>query len=85
MRKIEVEMDTLITHLAEGKELSEREVRVAVEMLLDENICIDKKACFLRNLTEKGETASEITAFVQACLEHAVDPQINELKHAPVR
>jgi len=73
-------MDTLITHLAEGKELTEREVRVAVEMLLDENICNDKKADFLRKLTEKGETAAEITAFVQACLEHAVDPQIEQLE-----
>ena len=73
------EMDTLITHLAEGKELTEREVRVAVEMLLDETICNDKKANFLRNLTEKGETASEITCFVQACLEHAVDPELDEL------
>jgi len=70
-------MDTLITHVAEGKELTEREVRVAVEMLLDESICDDKKASFLRNLTQKGETASEITAFVQACLERAVDPQVD--------
>jgi len=73
-------MDTLIKHLADGKELSEREVRVAVEMLLDESINEAKKADFLRSLTEKGETAAEITYFVQACLERAVDPMINEME-----
>ncbi len=72
-------MDTLSKHLQEGKELSEREVHVAVEMLLDESICNDKKADFLRNLTKKGETSAEITSFVQACLERAVDPEISQL------
>ncbi len=73
-------MDTLSKHLEEGKELSEREVHVAVEMLLDESICNDKKANFLRNLTEKGETSAEITYFVQACLERAVDPELDKMR-----
>lgn len=73
-------MDTLSKHLQEGKELSEREVHVAVEMLLDESICNDKKADFLRSLTQKGETSAEITTFVQACLERAVDPEISEME-----
>ncbi len=72
-------MDSLIKHLEDGNELSEREVRVAVEVLLDESICNDKKANFLRNLTKKGETAAEITYFVQACLERAVDPKVDDL------
>lgn len=69
-------MDSLSKHLQSGKELTEREVRVAVEMLLDDSICNDKKADFLRLLTKKGETAAEITYFVEACLERAVDPEI---------
>ena len=73
-------MDTLSKHLKDGKELSEREVHVAVEMLLDESICNDKKADFLRSLTEKGETSAEITYFVQACLERAVDPEIGQME-----
>lgn len=73
-------MDTLSKHLEAGKELSEREVHVAVEMLLDESICNDRKADFLRNLTNKGETSAEITYFVQACLERAVDPEIGKMK-----
>ncbi|MGJ8656325.1 MAG: anthranilate phosphoribosyltransferase [Akkermansiaceae bacterium] len=73
-------MDTLSKHLQAGKELSEREVYVAVEMLLDESICNDKKGDFLRSLTEKGETATEITYFVQACLERAVDPEVGKME-----
>jgi len=73
-------MDTLSKHLQAGKELSEREVHVAVEMLLDESICNEKKADFLRDLTQKGETSAEITYFVQACLERAVDPEISQIE-----
>lgn len=73
-------MDTLSKHLQDGKELSDREIRVAVEMLLDEFYCDDKKADFLRRLTQKGETPAEITSFVQACLERAVDPEIGEME-----
>lgn len=75
-------MNSLIKHLADGNELSEREVRVVVELLLDETICNDKKADLLRNLTKKGETAAEITYFVQACLERAVDPKLDDLEFA---
>ena len=72
-------MDTLSKHLQAGEELSDREVQVAVEMLLDESISADKKARFLRSLTAKGETATEITAFVEACLERAVDPGMDQM------
>ena len=69
-------MDTLIKHVADKQELSEREVYVAAEMLLDEAICNNKKAQFLKNLSEKGETPAEIAAFVSAFLERAVDPEL---------
>ncbi len=73
-------MDALIKYLNEGKELSEREVYAAVGMLLDETISDGKKADFLRGLTLKGETSAEITFFVQACLERAVDPELDKVE-----
>jgi len=72
-------MDTMSQNLKSGKELTAREVNVAVETLLDENVADEVKANFLRNLTAKGETAAEITAFVEACLLHAVDPGLNKM------
>ncbi len=73
-------MDAIIQHLEAKQDLSEREVYVAAEMLLDDSISDEKKAHFLQALSEKGETSSEITYFVQAFLERAVDPKVNELQ-----
>lgn len=73
-------MDALILHVEEGKELSLREIEVAADMLLDESICDDKKARFLKALTTKGETATEITGFVEAFLARAVDPGVTDMK-----
>lgn len=72
-------MDALIRHVVEGKELGMREIYAATEMLLSESVGDDKKASFLRALTAKGETASEIAGFVEAFLERAVDPGISEM------
>lgn len=72
-------MDALILHVEEGKELSLREIDVAADMLLDESVCDDKKARFLKALTLKGETATEITGFVEAFLERAVDPGVSNM------
>ena len=69
-------MDALIQHVEEGKELSLREIDVAAEMLLDPSVSDEKKARFLKALTLKGETATEITGFVEAFLERAVDPGV---------
>ncbi len=73
-------MDALIQHVEEGKELSLREIDVAAEMLLDMSVSDDKKARFLKALTIKGETATEITGFVEAFLERAVDPGVAGMK-----
>jgi anthranilate phosphoribosyltransferase len=72
-------MDALIHHLEEGSELSPREVEVAAELLLDANAPDEKKARLLEALSRKGETAAEIAAFVEAFLEHAVDPHVGLL------
>lgn len=69
-------MDALIQHVEEGKELSLREIDVAAEMLLNEAVSDTKKARFLKALTMKGETATEITGFVEAFLDRAVDPGV---------
>ena len=70
-------MDALIQHLEEGKELSEFEIGVAAGFLLDDGIPDSKKASLLMALSKKGETAAEIAGFVEAFLEHAVDPEMD--------
>jgi len=73
-------MDALIQHVEDGRELSLREIDVAAEMLLSESVNDDKKARFLKALTAKGETATEITGFVEAFLERAVDPGVTGME-----
>lgn len=72
-------MDALIKQVEMAEELNPREVDVAADMLLNESVCDQKKARFLKALTEKGETASEITSFVEAFLERAVDPGVSDM------
>lgn len=69
-------MDALILHLQRGEELSPREIDVAAGLLLDPAAPSGKKAQMLKALAAKGETPSEIAGFVQAFLEHAVDPEV---------
>jgi anthranilate phosphoribosyltransferase len=70
-------MDALIQHLQRGEELSPREVGVAAALLLDPQADDMKKAALLRALSKKGETPAEIAGFVEAFLEHAVDPELD--------
>ncbi|NNC87585.1 MAG: anthranilate phosphoribosyltransferase [Akkermansiaceae bacterium] len=72
-------MDALLNHLAAKQPLDDRQVAAAVEFLLDEDAEVDKKAGFLKSLADKGETASEIAAFVECLLERAVDPELGKL------
>lgn len=72
-------MDALIHHLQDGRELSLREVRVAAELLLDAAVPDAKKEALLEALARKGETPGEIAGFVEAFLEHAVDPHLGLL------
>ncbi|MEO5715631.1 MAG: anthranilate phosphoribosyltransferase [Luteolibacter sp.] len=72
-------MDALIHHLEEKQELSPREVEVAVELLLDPAAPDAKKERLLEALSAKGETPAEIAGFVEAFLEHAVDPHLGLL------
>jgi len=69
-------MDALIHHLEAKQDLSDREVQVAAALLLDPAAPDEKKARLLEALSRKGETPLEIAGFVEAFLEHAVDPHL---------
>ena len=73
-------MDALITHLDHGEELGPREIDVAAELLLDPAVADEKKGRLLLALSEKGETPAEIAGFVEAFLQHAVDPMIGAME-----
>lgn len=72
-------MDALITHVSNGEELSPREIEVAANLLLDTSVPDEKKERLLLALSKKGESPAEIAGFVEAFLEHAVDPMIGTL------
>lgn len=72
-------MDALIRQLEEGREMSAREVELAAIFLLDVAVADERKARLLEAMSVKGETASEIAAFVEEFLRHAVDPGLSEL------
>ena len=69
-------MDALTEHLAQGRDLTDREIRVAAEFLLDPFVVDNRKASLLEALSAKGETPAEIAGFVECFLEHAVDPHV---------
>ncbi|MFD2255877.1 anthranilate phosphoribosyltransferase [Luteolibacter algae] len=73
-------MDALIKHLENKEELSEQEINVAAGLLLDDSVCDDKKQRMLLALSRKGETPAEIAGFVEAFLQHAVDPMVGDLE-----
>ncbi len=69
-------MRELTDQLEKGVDLGSDDVTLAADDLLDENISVDEKASFLKALASKGETPSEIAAFVECFLSRAVNPQI---------
>ncbi len=73
-------MNALIKHLENREELSPREIEVAANLLLDGSVPDEKKGRLLLALSKKGETPAEIAGFVEAFLEHAVDPMISDLE-----
>ncbi len=72
-------MDALIHHLQEGQELSPQEVEVAAQLLLDSAVSDEKKERLLEALSQKGETPGEVAGFVEAFLDHALDPHLGLL------
>ncbi len=72
-------MDAIIHHLEEKQDLAPSEIQQAADLLLDPAMANEKKARLLEALAAKGETAAEIAGFVEAFLEHAVDPHLGLL------
>jgi len=73
-------MQTLLSHLAAGKSLTDAQVREAAAFLVDEHESAETKAALLRALARKGETPAEIACFVQEFLKLAVDPGLDHAK-----
>jgi anthranilate phosphoribosyltransferase len=73
-------LERLSKQLAASKSLSDDQVSLAVEELVDETVPVSQKADFLTALSRKGETAEEITSFVRAlharCLQPKLDGEI---------
>ena len=70
-------MNEIIEQVRTGAELEEGQVNAAADALLDESVAAELKADFLSSLAGRGETPGEIAAFVNAFLEHAVDPNLD--------
>lgn len=73
-------MKKLIKHIESGSALDEKQVKEAIEALLDEDIKNPVKADFLEALSKKGETPEEITAFVKEFLKRAVKPELKYVR-----
>ena len=70
-------MKSLIEKLRSGSDLNSGDVDLAVAQLLSNQIDDELKADFLTALHKKGETADEITAFVNQLMKRAFDPLID--------
>lgn len=73
-------MDAMIHKLEAKHDLSDREVRAGVDLLLDAKAPDATKVRFLEALALKGETAGEIAEFVEAFLDHSIDPHLGLLE-----
>ena len=73
-------MNSLISHLQRGEELDRQQVNATAKFLLDPQGALETKKDLLKALSAKGETAREIAAFVEACLEFAKDPETDSLE-----
>lgn len=70
-------LSSLTTHCRGEMDLNRDQCVSAVNDLLNPEVGADEKAAFLTALATKGETASELAAFVEILLPHAVDPGIH--------
>ena len=60
-----------------GDSLSDHDVSLAVQALVDELVSVETKANFLTALARKGETSDEIAAFVRELRAKSVQPPID--------
>ena len=70
-------LDQLTRQLAAGNPLTDADIHLAVELLVDEAVPTPAKADFLSHLARKGETAAEITAFARELRGRALQPVLD--------
>jgi anthranilate phosphoribosyltransferase len=70
-------LETFIAQLDRSQELTDEQVRLAIEQLTDEAIPVTSKAAFLAALARKGESTREITAFARELRARAVQPVLD--------
>jgi anthranilate phosphoribosyltransferase len=71
-------LDSLLQRLASGEPLTNAQIRLAVEQLIDERISAEAKVEFLTALARKSETADEIAGFAAELRERAVPCVLEE-------
>ncbi len=73
-------MELLTNQLHSKTDLNNTQIAEAAACLVDPALASGVKADFLRALAKKGETPTEIAAFVQEFLKLAVDPKLEPAK-----
>jgi anthranilate phosphoribosyltransferase len=71
-------LEEFTRQLAASCSLTDEQVRLAVELLVDEGVLAATKAEFLTHLARKGETTEEITAFVHELRARSVQPALDD-------
>lgn len=69
-------LEKFIRQLAAAEHLSDENVRLAVDQLVDEKVRAETKADFLCHLALKGETVDEIASFALALRDKSVEPPL---------
>lgn len=69
-------LTALTGQLRAGEDLPPAAIAFACDRLLDESESLETRADFLRSLAQKGETPSEVAAFIVALLDRAIRPPL---------
>lgn len=70
-------LEPLIKQLVALESLTDAQVTAAIDQLVDASVAVATKAEFLRHLSLKGETASEIAAFARELRGRAIQPNLD--------
>jgi len=70
-------LELLIDQLSASEPLTDAQIRLAVEQLLDEKVPVAVKADFLSGLARKGESPAEIAEFARQLRARALQPIID--------
>ena len=70
-------LEKFIRQLAGANHLTDEDVRLAVDQLVDEKVAVETKADFLCQLALKGETVDEIASFSAALREKSIEPPLD--------